>query len=75
MYTTHRLMVIHPYAKYGRPMSNQKTVMGRTQTCQKPYKFDLEVKVQGRIWIMKVLDTSSHGDTPMCQILLANVKP
>ena len=24
---------------------------------------------------MKVRNTSSHGDTPMCQILLANVKP
>ena len=45
------------------------------KTCQKPYKFDLEVKVQGRIWIMNVLDTSSYGDTPMCQIWLANVKP
>ena len=39
-----------------------------TKTCQKPYKFDLQVKVQGRIWIMNVRDTSSHGDTPMCQI-------
>ena len=25
-----------------------------TKTCQKTYKFDLEVKVQGRIWIMNV---------------------
>ena len=31
-------------------------------------KFDLEIKVQGRIWIMNVRDTSSHRDTPMCQI-------
>ena len=31
MYMTHRLMVIHPRAKYGRPMSNQKKVMGRTR--------------------------------------------
>ena len=38
------------------------------ETCQKPYKFDLEVKVKGRIWIMNVRYTSSHGDTPMCQI-------
>ena len=45
------------------------------KTCQKPYKFDLEVKVQGRIWIMNVRDTSSHGDTPMCKIWLTNVKP
>ena len=39
-----------------------------TKTCQKPYKIDVEVKVQGRIWIMNVRDTSSHGDTYMCQI-------
>ena len=26
------------------------------KTCQKPYKFDFEVKVQGRIWIMNVRD-------------------
>ena len=38
------------------------------ETCQKLYKFDLEVKVQGRIWILNVRDTSSHGDTSMCQI-------
>ena len=52
MYTTHRLMVIHSCAKYDKPMSNQKKSDGPdTKTCQKPYKFDLEVKVQGRIWI------------------------
>ena len=33
MYATHRLMVIHPYAKYGKPMSNHKKVMGRTGIC------------------------------------------
>ena len=45
------------------------------KTCQKPYKFDLEGKVQGRIWITNVNDTSSYGDTPMCKIWQANVKP
>ena len=39
-----------------------------TKTCQETYNFDLTVKVQGRIWIMNVHDTSSHGDTPMWQI-------
>ena len=39
-----------------------------TKTCQKPYKFDLKVKDQGRIWIMNVRDTSSHGDSHICQI-------
>ena len=59
MYTTHPLLVIDPCAKYGRPMSKQKKSYGPdTKTCQKPYKFDLEV----RIWIMNVRDTSSHGD-------------
>ena len=33
MYATHRLMVIHPFAKYGKPMSNHKQVMGRTRIC------------------------------------------
>ena len=46
-----------------------------TETCQKPFKIDLEVKVQGRIWIMNVRDTLFYGDTTMCQIRLANVKP
>ena len=46
-----------------------------TKTCKKPYKFDLKVKIQGPIWTMNVRDTSSHGDTPMCQIWLAKVKP
>ena len=45
-----------------------------TKTCQKPYKFHLEVKVQGRIWIKIVRDTSSRDETPMCQIWLSNVK-
>ena len=34
IYATHcRLMVIHPCAKYGMPMSKQKEVMGRTRIC------------------------------------------
>ena len=33
MYATHRFMVIHPCAKYGKPMSNHKKVMGGTQIC------------------------------------------
>ena len=62
-------MVIDPFSKYGKAMSNQNIVMSRTQKhVQKPYKFDLEVKVQGCTWIMNVHDTSSYGDTPMCQI-------
>ena len=28
-----------------------------TKICQKPYKFDLKVKVQGPVWIMNVRDT------------------
>ena len=44
--------------------------MGRTQKHVKnpSYKFDLEVEVQGRIWIMNIRDTSSHGNTPLFQI-------
>ena len=33
MYTTHCLMVIHLCAKYGKPMSNHKKVMGRKKIC------------------------------------------
>ena len=53
-------------------MSNQKIVMDRTQKHVKnkntTNKFDLELKVQGRILIMDGRDTSSYGDTSMCQI-------
>ena len=52
MYATHRPVVIHPCAKYDKPMLIQTKVMGSdTKTCQKPYKFDLD-KVQDRIWII-----------------------
>ena len=30
IYMTHRLIVIHPYAKYGMPTSKNKEVMART---------------------------------------------
>ena len=33
MYATHRLMGIHPCAKYDKPISNHKKVMGRTRIC------------------------------------------
>ena len=39
-----------------------------------PYKFDLEVKGQGHIRIMNVLDTSSHRVRSICQIWYANIK-
>ena len=41
---------------------------------KKTFNFNLEVKGQRRIGIMNVRDTLSHGDGPMCQIWLANVK-
>ena len=46
-----------------------------TKTCQNPFKFAHEVKGQRRIGIMNVPDTSSHDDTPMCQIWQASVEP
>ena len=65
MYTTHRLMVIHPCAKYGRPMSNQKKVMGRTRKHVKnPINLTLRSKFKVVSGFMNVRDTSSHGDTP-----------
>ena len=52
MYATHRPMVIHPCAKYDKPMLIQTKDMGPdTKTCQKPYKFVLN-KVQVCIWII-----------------------
>ena len=38
------------------------------------YKFDLEVKGQRRIRILNVLDTSYHGERPMCQLWFVIVK-
>ena len=69
MYATHRLMVIHPCVKYGKPMSKKKLWAGH-ENMSSNLKFDNQVKNQGRIWFMNVRDTLSHGDTPtcMCQI-------
>ena len=64
IYTTHYLLVKHLCAKNGKPMSMQNY---GPKTCQEPYKF-VKVKAQGRIWIIIIRDTSSHGYTPMCQI-------
>ena len=58
-------MVSQCQTKKGKLMSNKKKIVPDSKTCQKPYKFDLEVKVQGRILIMNVSDTSPHGDTPI----------
>ena len=55
-------------------VKGQKSLVLNTKQCDKPYRFYLEVKVQGCIRIMNVLDTSSHGDRPICQIWYANVK-
>ena len=69
MYATHPCMVIDPCAKYGKVMSKRKKKLYYiTLTCQISYKFDLEVKGQCHIGIMKVCDTSSHDDTFICQI-------
>ena len=47
--------------------SIQKLQVGH-EDMTKANKFDIEVKGQRRIGIMNVRDTSSHGNTPMCQI-------
>ena len=60
-------MVIDLCAKYGYPMSMKKIYGPDTEHVENPYKFDLEVKFQGRILIMNVRDTYSYGDTLMCQ--------
>ena len=73
MYATHYTMVIHSRAKQSLTMSKDKKAETWTQPCHKPYKFDLVVKVQGRIRIVNILDAFFHGDRPMCQIWYANV--
>ena len=55
-------------------VKGQKSCGPNTKLCQKPYKFDLEVKGQHCIRIMNVCHTSFHGDRSMCQIWYANVK-
>ena len=45
----------------------QKCYGPDTKTCQKYYKFDLEVNVHFRVEIIYLRDTSPHGHTPMCQ--------
>ena len=75
MYVIHCTMVIHSRAKQSMTIfKGQKKLSPEHRQCHKPYKFDLEVKVQGCIRIMNVLDTSCHGDIPICQIWYANVK-
>ena len=77
MYATHRLMVIHPCAKYGMPMSKDKNVTGWiwshvNNTINLTWRSN--VKGQGHTQIFTVCNTSPHGVTPMCQIWYANVK-
>ena len=75
MYLTHCTMVIHSHAKQSVIKSKGIKSWGlNTKPCHKPYKFDLEVKGQHLIRMVNVLETSSHGDRPMCQIWYANVK-
>ena len=75
MYATH---LIHGdtfkcQTKYNY-VKGQKSLGLNIKSCHKPYIFDPEVKGQHHIRIMNVLDTSSRGDRPMCQIWYANVK-
>ena len=51
-----------------RYVKGQKSYCLNTKPCNKPYKFELEVKGQRHIGIMNVRNVLSYGDTPMCQI-------
>ena len=44
------------------------------ESIEKTYDFDLGIKGQGYIEVLMVIDTSSNGNTPMCQICYARVK-
>ena len=61
MYVSHLFLVITPWQNIVSEYQIKKKY-GLDITCH------LEVKVQGRIWIMNVRDTLSYGDTPICQI-------
>ena len=68
-YETHRLMVMHPHTKYHWPIWKDKK-------CYDPDKkilfrkqlFDLEVKGQGSMKVITVLDTPPYGHAPTYQI-------
>ena len=58
-------------------MSNDQKALARQQDMSKHdifQPFDLDVKGQRRIWIMVLHDTSSYGDSPICQIWYTNMK-
>ena len=40
MNATHRLMVIHPWAKYGKPMSNQNKLWAGHESAQRDRQTD-----------------------------------
>ena len=59
----------------GMTMSKDKRAVAWTQSHFKnPFKCDLEIKDNCHTEFMNVHDTSSHGDTPMCQTWYTDVK-
>ena len=52
-----------PMRQFGMPMSKSKDDLDQTQI-----HVDIEVKGQCHTKVMKMYDTSSHGDTLMCKI-------
>ena len=71
--TSHHVDTLTCRTKFDYVKGQTRWVLN-TKSWHKPYKFDVEVKGQGRIRIMNVLDTSSYGDRSMCQIWYANIK-
>ena len=73
MYATHCLVVIHPCAKYGKPMSNHKNVMGRARKHVKnPINLTLrsKFKIVSGSWIyathrLMVIHPCAKYDKPM----------
>ena len=70
MYARQRLMVKHPCARYGKPMSNQKRVMGRTRKHVKnPINLTLRSKFKfvsgSRMYVVSYLlmVTDRQGDS------------
>ena len=66
MYATHRLMVIHPCAKYGKPMSNHKKVMGRTRICTDrrtdSYSYIIKIFLENGVIVPSKSDWASAPD-------------
>ena len=67
----HRLMVMHPCAKYRMHMAKNKEVMARTRIHVKKL---IILTLRSRVKVIDIPKTSYHSDTLMCQVWYAYLK-